>query len=86
MITKRVCEYSKALLVKLCVETKQFKKREAELFALFLISGCAAVSEDQLINHWNTFAQDNKFVTKILDRLYSMLDIGVINRALRENG
>jgi len=84
VITKRVCEYSKTLLVKLCVQTKQFKKREAELFAIFLISGCTAVSEDQLIKHWNSFAQDNKFVTKILDRLYSMLDIGAVNRSLRE--
>ena len=82
-ILKRVCEYSKSLLVKLCVETKQFKQREAELFSLFLISGCAAVSEYQVFTHWSTFKQDNKFVTKMLDHLYSMLDFHAIGQALR---
>ncbi|MCL2277450.1 MAG: hypothetical protein FWC21_06075 [Treponema sp.] len=82
-ILKRVFEYSKTLLANLCVETKQFKRREAELFALFLISGCAAVSEDQVFNNWKSFEKDNKFVTKILDQLYAMLDIGKINLALQ---
>jgi len=84
VILKRVCEYSKTLLANLCVETGQFKRREAELFALFLISGCMAVSEDQVFNHWNTFNQDNKFITKILDHLYSMLDVDAIGNALKK--
>ena len=84
-IMRRVCEYSKSLLINLCVETKQFTQREAELFALFLINGCVAVSEDQVMNHWDSFERDNNFVTKILDRLYAMLDIGAINQAFRKN-
>jgi AcrR family transcriptional regulator len=83
-VMRRVCDYSKRLLAELCVRTKQLTKREAELFALFLVNGCAAVSEDQIINHWDTFKKDDDFTNKILDRLYSMIDINTIGNALRE--
>jgi AcrR family transcriptional regulator len=84
-VMRRVCDYSKKLLTQLCISTKQFTRREAELFSLFLVNGCAAVSEDQIINHWDTFKKDNVFTNKILDRLYSMIDIQAIGNALREN-
>jgi AcrR family transcriptional regulator len=83
-VMRRVCDYSKKLLTQLCVRTKQFTRREAELFSLFLVNGCAAVSEDQIINHWDTFKKDNVFTNRILDRLYSMIDIQAIGNALRE--
>jgi len=83
-VMRRVCDYSKRLLAELCVSTRQLTRREAELFALFLVNGCAAVSEDQIINHWDSFKKDDIFTNKILDRLYSMIDFKAIGNALRE--
>jgi len=83
-VMRRVCDYSKRLLSELCVKTKQLTRREAELFALFLVNGCAAVSEDQIINHWDSFKKDDVFTNKILDCLYSMIDFKAIGNALRE--
>jgi len=80
-IMRQSSDYSRELIVELCLETHQLSRREAELFALFVISGCLAVSEDQVMNHWSTFEQDSVFTTKILDRLYSLVDLQAINQA-----
>lgn len=82
-LQKRIVEYAKNIFVDSCLASGQLTKREAEIWAIFIINGAFAISQDFYQHGYENYEEDNAFADKIIQSSSSFIDMNKISEVIK---
>ena len=69
-INEKICSYAQNLMTSLCLKTGQLEDWQAELFSIFTVNACYAMSKRWFENDLIDLKKESAFVNKMINAIY----------------
>jgi hypothetical protein len=82
-ITQRIADYGKTITVELCLKSGQLPRRQAEIWAAYVVNGTLAAAWEIFTREGSNLEEENAFLDRVIQLGNTILDVQKLNEAMR---